>query len=197
MLVNVASSEVPNLLRVNPGNPDQSYLVQKIQGNAAVGVRMPREQAALSSAGSHRSDPAAGSRPARRRSSAPPDNLTVTSSIPARVGERGCRASENSRWSSPAKSTSSRVSATPSTLRDAIGSAGGDGRRRVCPRAARTSSSSRWRSASPPAAISSRCAATGAVALADNAGHVLDGDADGTPGGDFLMSFDVSAGASR
>ena len=47
MLVNVASSEVSNLLRVNPGNPDQSYLVQKIQGNAAVGGRMPLGQAAL------------------------------------------------------------------------------------------------------------------------------------------------------
>ena len=47
MLVNVASSEVPNLLRVNPGNPDQSYMVQKIQGNAAVGGRMPLGQAPL------------------------------------------------------------------------------------------------------------------------------------------------------
>jgi len=37
----------------------------------------------------------------------------------------------------------------------------------------------------------------GPVALADNAGHVLDGDADGVAGGDYLMSFDVSAGASR
>ena len=37
----------------------------------------------------------------------------------------------------------------------------------------------------------------GAVALADEAGHVLDGDADGVAGGDFLMSFDVSAGAAR
>jgi len=37
----------------------------------------------------------------------------------------------------------------------------------------------------------------GPVALADTAGHVLDGDADGKAGGDFLMSFDVSAGASR
>ena len=35
------------------------------------------------------------------------------------------------------------------------------------------------------------------VALADNAGHVLDGDADGAAGGDFLMSFDVSTGANR
>jgi hypothetical protein len=35
------------------------------------------------------------------------------------------------------------------------------------------------------------------VALADTAGHVLDGDADGAAGGDYLMSFDVSAGAPR
>src|SRR4051794_12336916 len=41
MLVNVASAEVPGTLRVNPGNPDASYIVQKIEGIAAVGVRMP------------------------------------------------------------------------------------------------------------------------------------------------------------
>ena len=37
----------------------------------------------------------------------------------------------------------------------------------------------------------------GPVALADTNGRVLDGDADGVAGGDFLMSFDVSAGVSR
>ncbi len=41
MLVNVPSTEVPSLLRVSPGNPDDSYLVQKIEGNASVGGRMP------------------------------------------------------------------------------------------------------------------------------------------------------------
>ncbi len=41
LLVNVASAEVPGTLRVNPGNPDASYLVQKIEGTASVGVRMP------------------------------------------------------------------------------------------------------------------------------------------------------------
>lgn len=42
-LVGVASSEVPELLRVSPGNPDQSYLVEKISSNnPSVGVRMPR-----------------------------------------------------------------------------------------------------------------------------------------------------------
>lgn len=43
--VNVASSEVPRLLRIQPGNPDSSYLVLKIEGNAGLvgdfGARMP------------------------------------------------------------------------------------------------------------------------------------------------------------
>jgi hypothetical protein len=33
--------EVPSLQRVTPGNPDASYLIQKIEGTAAVGARMP------------------------------------------------------------------------------------------------------------------------------------------------------------
>ncbi len=40
-IINVASNEQNALLRVNPGNPDQSYLVQKVEGTAAVGGRMP------------------------------------------------------------------------------------------------------------------------------------------------------------
>jgi len=40
-LVGVASSEVPELSRVQVGDPDNSYLVQKIEGTAAVGARMP------------------------------------------------------------------------------------------------------------------------------------------------------------
>jgi hypothetical protein len=41
MLVNAPSVEVPSLFRVLPGNPDQSYMVQKIEGHAAVGSQMP------------------------------------------------------------------------------------------------------------------------------------------------------------
>lgn len=40
-LVGVASTEVPSLLRVEPLNADSSYLVQKLEGTAAVGGRMP------------------------------------------------------------------------------------------------------------------------------------------------------------
>jgi CHRD domain/Bacterial Ig domain len=40
-LVNVASVEVPSLRRVVPFDPNNSYLIQKIEGTAAVGQRMP------------------------------------------------------------------------------------------------------------------------------------------------------------
>ena len=46
-LVNVASHEVPSLKRVEPGDPDNSYLVQKVEGTAAVGGRMPLGRAPL------------------------------------------------------------------------------------------------------------------------------------------------------
>jgi hypothetical protein len=41
LLVGVPSTEVPSLLRVNPGDPDSSYIIQKLQGHAAVGAQMP------------------------------------------------------------------------------------------------------------------------------------------------------------
>lgn len=42
LLVNHGSTERPDLLRVNPGNPDQSYLVQKLEGAPGiVGAQMP------------------------------------------------------------------------------------------------------------------------------------------------------------
>ncbi|HEX7037173.1 MAG TPA: CHRD domain-containing protein [Pseudomonadales bacterium] len=39
--VNVPSLEVPELDRVEPRDPDQSYLVRKVEGTASVGGRMP------------------------------------------------------------------------------------------------------------------------------------------------------------
>ncbi|HEY3384404.1 MAG TPA: c-type cytochrome [Vicinamibacterales bacterium] len=42
-LVNVASSGKPGAIRVIPGDPNNSYLVQKLEGAAGiVGLRMPR-----------------------------------------------------------------------------------------------------------------------------------------------------------
>ena len=49
-LVGIPSSEVPALLRVKPGDPANSYVVQKIEGHAAVGGQMPLGGAPLPAA---------------------------------------------------------------------------------------------------------------------------------------------------
>ena len=49
-LVAVPSVEMPSLLRVNPGNPDSSYVIWKIEGRSAIiGARMPLGLQPLSS----------------------------------------------------------------------------------------------------------------------------------------------------
>ncbi len=47
LLVSVPSDEVPAILRVAPGDPDNSYLIQKLEGTATVGARMPLNAAPL------------------------------------------------------------------------------------------------------------------------------------------------------
>jgi hypothetical protein len=81
LLVNVASGQTPSVLRVNPGNPDQSYIVQKIQGNAAGGVRMPYGGPYLSQAQIDlvRNWIAAGA----PLSAQPPAQLKLTGSVPS------------------------------------------------------------------------------------------------------------------
>jgi hypothetical protein len=41
LLVSVPSTEAPSILRVAPGDPDNSYIIQKLEGHAAVGAQMP------------------------------------------------------------------------------------------------------------------------------------------------------------
>ena len=41
LLVGIPSTEVPSLLRVKSGDPDNSYIIQKLEGHAAVGAQMP------------------------------------------------------------------------------------------------------------------------------------------------------------
>ena len=50
MLVNAPSAEVSSLHRVTPGDPDSSYLIQKLEGHAAVGGQMPLGQPPLPAA---------------------------------------------------------------------------------------------------------------------------------------------------
>jgi hypothetical protein len=41
-LINVASPRDANLVRVIPGNPDASFIIQKLEGTQALGDRMPQ-----------------------------------------------------------------------------------------------------------------------------------------------------------
>jgi hypothetical protein len=193
LLVNVASAEVPGTLRVNPGNPNASYLVQKIEGTAAVGVRMPANGPPYLP--QDRIDLvrrwiAAGAPIA----SAPAARLLVTSSIPA-VAETAGPGLGKLTVIFNSNVDSSRVSTETFTLRDALD-------QRVDVSAVRVPAGRQnvvEITTQPLAAGSYQLSVhgDGPVPLADEAGRVLDGDADGRAGGDMLIPFDVNAGAAR
>jgi hypothetical protein len=49
LLVGVASRQRPGIMRVTPGDPDNSYLIHKIEGLSGIsGVRMPQQPPYLS-----------------------------------------------------------------------------------------------------------------------------------------------------
>jgi len=192
MIVGVPSNEVPGLMRINPGNPDASYLVQKIQGNAAQGVRMPANgppyltQAQIDLI---RGWVAAGAPPA----SVAPNNLTVTSSIPA-SGEVAAAGTDTITLIFAGNVDASLVTADTIALTDGFDQPVALKQVRVPagrPNVVELTLSKGLAAGSYQLAVRGQ----GPVAIADTAGHVLDGDADGAAGGDFLMSFDVSAGA--
>ena len=193
LLVNVPSAEVPGLMRINPGNPDTSYLVQKIQGNAAVGVRMPANgppylsQAQIDLV---RSWVAAGA----MQSTAPADRLVVTSSIPA-VAEQAAAGLGKLTIIFSGDVDSSLANGNAFELRDASD--------RLVNAEVRVPAGRQnvveITTQQPLAAGSYQLSVhgDGPAPLADQSGRVLDGDADGKPGGDTLIPFDVQAGAAR
>lgn len=193
LLVNVASDEVPTLKRVNPGNPDQSYIVQKISGTAAVGGRMPLGQAALPQ---DRIDLirrwiAAGAAPA----AVAPDKLVVSSSIPA-AGEVAPAGLDTLTVIFAGDVDAALVASDTFSLTDGFDQPVALAQVRV-PAGRPNVVELKLAHGLAAGSYQLTVRGQGPVALADTAGHVLDGDADGKAGGDFLMSFDVSAGAQR
>jgi len=194
LLVNVASAEVPGTMRVNPGNPNASYLVQKIEGTAAVGSRMPANGPPFltqTQIDLVRRWISAGA----PQSSAPADQLIVTSTIPA-VSETAAPGLGKLTVVFNANVDSSRVSADTFTLRDATDQPVSLASVRV---PAGRQNVVEITTAQPLAAGSYQLSVNGdgPAPLAGEAGHVLDGDVDGTPGGDTLIPFDVNAGETR
>jgi hypothetical protein len=194
LLVNVPSNEVPDILRVNPGNPDASYIVQKLQGTNAVGARMPRGGPYLSQAQIDlvRAWIAAG---ALRPAAVTADQLSVAATVPARA-ESSAGAVDRLTVIFSSDLDTSLVGAATFELRDGFDEPVALAAVRV-PGGRPNVAELELTRPLPAGSYQLTVRGAGPASLADNAGHVLDGDADGVAGGDYLMSFDVAPGARR
>jgi hypothetical protein len=199
MLVNVASTEVPTLLRVKPGDPDNSWLVQKIDGRATVGGRMPLGRAALPQASIDlvRSWIAAGA----TMNSAPDDGrFSIQSTIPA-ANEMSVAAVTEFQIIFNSEIDSSLVESAGISI-EASGGDGSfaEGNEVLLPLADVRVSPANARvlmvyPAAPLAGDDYRLVIDQAsgIALADNANRTLDGDGDGKAGGAFSLTFHGAA----
>ena len=202
LLVNAPSAEVPALQRVQPGNPDASYLIQKLEGTADVGGRMPLNGPALPQStiavirqwitDGAEDTPAASSGKSRfelaqLQSIAPIDGTTWPDSNREIV-------------------IASSIELDDSLLQSdliALHASGGDGEfdagneRAVSVAVAIRSRQPTVLVIAPTAAAlpadtyELRISGGEPVALADYRGQLIDGDANGMPGGDFVVRFTV------
>ena len=85
LLVGVPSTEVPSLFRVKAADPDSSYIIQKLEGHAAVGAQMPFGGPYLSTTtiGFIRQWISNGAPPASVASTAASDSLAIKHIVPA------------------------------------------------------------------------------------------------------------------
>lgn len=199
MLVNAPSVEAPGLSRVRPGDPDNSYLIQKLEGNAAVGARMPLNQPPLPQAtidvirqwiaeGAQQATATAASQPAVLMGVAPaadeildkpPRELLVTanSGLDVNLVNTGnvmlVRSGKDGSFDE-----GNEVPMTPLHLQI----------RSFDPTViAITLPQTQWVTDSYRLTISG----AGPAPVADMGGRIIDGNADGTAGGDFVLYFDL------
>jgi hypothetical protein len=199
MLVNVASTEMPTLLRVKPGDPDNSWLVQKIDGRATIGGRMPLGRAPLPQASIDlvRSWIAAG---ATMNAGVDDGRFSIASTIPA-AGEVSIAAVKEFQIIFNSEIDPSLVSSAAISIE----SSGGDGsfaegNESILPLADVSVSPGNARvllvhPAAPLAGDDFRLVIdqSSGISLADNAARTLDGDNDGTAGGAFSLTFHGAA----
>jgi hypothetical protein len=206
MLVGVASVERPAILRVAPGDPSNSYLIQKLEGTAAAGERMPAGLPALPQSdinvirqwitdGALPGSAASG--PVRVTSLSPAPGATVLA-LPATIS-----AGFDRELNAPSVTTASF------TLRRA----GPDGQLGTPDDVAIAPASVTVPSANPRSAVMDLTGVasvrdryritllgTGGGAILDLGGNALDGEpirllpsGDGVAGGDYTATFTVSA----
>lgn len=193
MLVNVASTEVPSLLRVDPGDPDDSYLIQKLEGTAAVGDRMPlggpylpqadidvirqwitdgaSETAKAATSPSTKTQFAAGWPVADSSMQEAPSRITLIADGELDLSTLHNGTVELVQLGDTARAINVALevsSLAPTVLHLQTDTA-----------------------AFKPGDYEVRVKGTGAMLAADRTGLAIDGDADGEPGGDFVLRFSV------
>ena len=203
LLVNASSVEVAALRRVQPGNPNASYLIQKLEGTAAVGARMPLNAPPL---------PASTIAVIRQWISDGAPSSSA-SGMAMKTGFASVQLAPVSPASGEAMPTSSRdivvaanVELDTSLLQAGLftlRASGGDGEfdagnERVVPAEVKVRSQqptvlaiAPLLQAFTPDTYELRISGTDPVALADFQAQSIDGDGDGTAGGDFLLRFTV------
>jgi hypothetical protein len=205
LLVNAASVEVPSLRRVEPGNPDASYLIQKLEGTAAVGARMPLGQPPLPAdtiavirqwiANGAQNDGAAAS---MKAGGAPP---SLTAVLPQQNEELTAAPSQIVLTAS-APLDLSLLQSDVISLR----ASGGDGsfdegnEHAIAMQVSVRTTDPTVLAIAPlhdawlPDTYELRVSGADPVALAGLNTQVIDGDTDGVPGGDFVLHFTVESG---
>jgi hypothetical protein len=200
MLVNVASVEVPGLRRVRPGDPDLSYLIQKLEGRAAVGARMPLNSPPLPQAtidvvkqwireGAQRTTAATSPQSPATISAITPLNEQITDGAPSQIIV-----------SSEAALDVTAVNAGSVVLERS----GGDGSFEEGNEIALAPLRFEVLSAEPtviairlapdqwaPDSYQLTIAGQGSIAVSDRNGAAIDGDRNGAPGGNFVMHFEL------
>jgi hypothetical protein len=199
MLVNEPSVEEPGLMRVDPGNPDGSYLIQKLEGSAGVGDQMPLGGPPLpaDTIAVIRQWIAEGAQPPSAEATAAP--AVVQLKVVDPLADEPGPPPSSVLVTANGELDLARLDAA--TVR--LERSGGDGR-----------FDDGNESVSPPVRISVHnlsptvfaieprgpwhddryrlvIAGDGADRVGDRAGRVIDGDGDGKPGGDFEFEFDV------
>ncbi len=183
-LVGVASSEEPGMLRVKPGDPGASYLIRKLEGTAAVGARMPLGLPALPdstilvirewiASGASRGAVADAAMLDVRTISVSAAEVAIAMTRPVDASLVNATTVMLQRLDTPSgEPTGVQARVTVSSVNDSLivlkpDDALGPGRYRIALRG------------------------TGAAALADWNASVLDGNRDGTPGGDYVRTLTV------
>lgn len=203
LLVNVPSTQMPSLLRVKPGDADNSWLVQKIDGRATIGGRMPLGRAALPQASIDlvRSWIVAG---ATMNAGVDDGRFSIQSTIPA-AGEVSVAAVKEFQIIFNSEIDASLVQSVGVSI-EASGGDGSfaEGNESILPLADVRVSPANARvllvhPAAPLIGDDYRLVIdqSDGISLADNAARALDGDGDGKAGGAFTLTFHGAATSAR